>query len=295
MTQASLTSYAGAAWARASRRIAGSARLTQALREAAFSRARRRPPSDPAYPVTIVVVGRQKGVRHIQALARQFAPADLRVWALDGELPELAEHVVGRGPGAKFELLNRMVQARPIPADHWVVVADDDVVLSHGSANTLLAIGDRAGFDLFQPAHSVASFHSHDFVVGRPLVKADLVSFVEIGPLFVISPAARAQFLPFPEGIGMGYGLELTWWRQQQDGARLGLVSQTRLVHCSPVGKMYPSEEEEARLSLALTEYGFHGLWELPVTLSTWWRWAAQPPWSAPSSAGDIPAPPEPG
>lgn len=229
----------------------------------------------------MLVVGRQRGAPLIRAVARQFAVRDLRVWALDGDLEGLEESTVGGGPGLKFDLLNRLLQLRPVPSDHWVAVVDDDVVLTRGSGQDLIRVGDRSGFDLFQPAHSLASIRSHDFVVARPFVRADLVSFVEIGPLFVISPEGRDRFLPFPDDIGMGYGLELEWWRLARHGARLGLVSECRMVHCSPVAQTYSSAEEETRLALALAEEGFDRVQQLHVILLTWWRWLSRPPWAA--------------
>lgn len=227
----------------------------------------------------MLVVARPRNVRYVRILARQFAAADLRVWAIDGPVEELRPHTVGTGPGQKFELLNRLLASSPVPDDHWIVVADDDVVISRGTGQELIRVGDRARFDLFQPGHSLSSLYVHTFLVGRPGVRADLVTFVEIGPLFVVAPTKRAAFLPFPDDVGMGYGLELQWWGEQSAGARLGLVSQCLMTHLNPVGAMYEVGDEKGRLHEALAEVGLSRLAAAQENRGRWWRWSADPPW----------------
>lgn len=228
----------------------------------------------------MLVVARPRNVQYVQTLARQFAAADLRVWAMDGPIEELRPHTLGSGRGQKFELLNKLLDAAPIPDEHWVVIADDDVVLSRGTGQELIRIGKRARFDLFQPAHSLTSLYIHTFLVGRPAVRADVVTFVEIGPLFVVAPSKRGVFLPFPADAGMGYGLELEWWAAQQSGdARLGLVSQCLMTHLNPVGSMYEVDREKGRLREALAEAGLSHVGASQENRGRWWRWTADPPW----------------
>jgi hypothetical protein len=261
---------------------AGAARRTRSTkrhRDIVLQRALRRGAPEARYPVTMLVVARSRNAHQVKALARQFAVTDLRVWGLDGPIEALRPHTVGTGPGQKFELLNRLYEASPIPGDHWIVVADDDVVLSRGTGQKLIQIGARARFDLFQPGHSLSSLYIHTFLVGRPAVRADLVTFVEIGPLFVVAPSKRGTFLPFPDGVGMGYGLELQWWKHQSEGGRLGLISQCRMVHLSPVGALYEVGEEKERLRRALADAGLSDLGASLENRGRWWRWSANPPW----------------
>lgn len=227
----------------------------------------------------MLVVARRRNVEYVQTLARQFGATDLRVWAMDGPIEELRAHTQGSGPGLKFELLNRLLEASPVPENHWVVVADDDVIMSRGTGQELIHIGDRAGFDLFQPGHSLSSLYIHTFLVGRPAVRADRVTFVEIGPLFVVAPSKRPAFLPFPDDVGMGYGLELRWSERQAAGASLGLVSQCLMMHFNPVGAMYEVDREKRRLHDALADAGLSHIGASQENHGRWWRWSADPPW----------------
>lgn len=256
--------------------------VSRRYRDLVLRRASRAPIPDSPYKVTMLAVGRQRNAEYLTAVSRQLAAEDIRIWSLDGPITGLEPQTRGIGPGTKFELLNRLLAENPIPDDHWIVIADDDVVLSHGSGPKLIAIGEKAGFDLFQPTHSLASLYTYDFLLALPWVRAELVSFVEIGPLFVVSPRGRPLFLPFPSDIGMGFGLELRWWEQSLGGARLGTVSDCRMVHCAPVGASYAFEDEKMRFKALLQEHGLTAIGDAQIRLGRWWRWSVSPPWAVP-------------
>jgi hypothetical protein len=86
--------------------------------------------------------------------------------------------------------------------------------------------------------------------------------------------------MPFPDGIGMGWGLELDWIDLQEDGCRLGIVDSTPIRHLSPFAAAYPADDEIARLTRLLEERGAPGWRGLRRTLATWRPWRRRPPWA---------------
>jgi hypothetical protein len=248
-------------------------------RRIAVARARlARHPHGP--PLVLISVYRRRWASTIAGMLRQVPEgADIRLWALDEVDPALEDATVGVGGGEKWELVNRLLDTRPLPEGAWVVVADDDVVFSAGDMGSFLRLSEKAGFDLAQPAHSLMSIHSHQFNVGRPLVRAGRVGFVEIGPIFAVAPGARHRFLPFPGDIGMGWGLEVLWSRQRREGAHLGVVDACRMVHCGAVGVAYDRNAAEAALAPLLAEGGASAIYDLMSRHGRWWRWQSVPPW----------------
>ncbi len=126
---------------------------------------------------------------------------DLRLWALDEPEPRLAEHTIGSGSGGKFELLDRLFKSRPVGSEDVVVCSDDDLIIERGSLSQLLELGRVAELDLFQPAHAWWSQVSWPYTCVRYLSRVRLTGFVEIGPLFCVSPSARASVLPVGKRI----------------------------------------------------------------------------------------------
>jgi hypothetical protein len=203
------------------------------------------------------------------------------LWALDEPDPALAELTAGSGTGAKFELINRLVAERPPePGDH-VVVADDDAVFVQGQLVAFLETAEAAGLDLAQPAHVLRSNISHRITWRRPLSTARLTSFVEIGPRGAAAPGGRHRVVPFPNGVGMGWGLDLEWADLRDEGCRLGIVDATPIRHLAPFASAYAPDEEIAKLTRLLEERGTPGWKGARRTLATWRPWRRRPPWLA--------------
>jgi hypothetical protein len=201
------------------------------------------------------------------------------LWALDETDPALDDLTLGSGPGAKFDLLNRLLDERRPPSGSPVVVADDDVVFVRGDVSSFVLAAQAARLDLVQPAHVLWSNISHRITWMRPHAKARLTTFVEIGPIFAVSAGWRDRVLPFPQGIGMGWGLDIGWMGLRGEGCRLGIVDSTPIRHLSPFAAAYRSDEEMARVNRMLEERGAAGWGDLRQTLATWHRWRARPPW----------------
>jgi hypothetical protein len=222
--------------------------------------------------------------RNVAVLQRLLAPAleagwAVRLWALDERDPALDGLTAGAGPGTKFELVNRLAAESPPERDANVVVADDDALFVRGTLVSFVAKAAAAGLDLAQPAHVPWSNISHRITWMRPLSAARLTTFVEIGPIFAVAPAWRQRVLPFPDDVGMGWGLELQWMDLREDGCRLGIVDATPIRHLARFATAYAPDEEVAKLTQLLEERGAPGWQGLRKTLATWRPWRSQAPW----------------
>jgi glycosyltransferase involved in cell wall biosynthesis len=236
-------------------------------------------------PGRALVMGiyRRRNADRIGLLVREARDRgwDVRLWALDETAAELAGFTVGTGPGGKFALLNRLLGAGPLEPYDWVVVTDDDVVLTTSGLAQLLSVCETAGFALAQPAHYERSHHSYTVNARRNLAVARLVQFVEIGPLFAVRGAWLDRVVPFPESYGMGFGLELEWADLRREGARLGVVDATPCRHLEPIGRGYREDAEIASYKSLVRTRGSVSLQDLQTTLGTWRPWRSRPPWQA--------------
>lgn len=231
--------------------------------------------------IILVSIYRRRNAPILAALIDQLPPsARILLWCLDDvDSSPLADYTVGHGPGSRWVLLNRLLDGASLAEGEWVVVADDDVYFSRGDVSRFVRTAARAGFDLSQPAHGFASTHTYQFNRGHPLSRADLVGFVEIGPIFALGPHRRSRFLPFPEGEGMGWGTEVEWSAARRYGARLGLVHSCRIVHCGPVGATYSRPDADAALRRVLDQHGIAAIEDLLESSGTWRLWQRRPPW----------------
>ena len=161
--------------------------------------------------------------------------------------------VEGRG---KFENLNRLLAAEGPQAD-WLLVVDDDVVLPPGFLDRFLALAERFGLKLAQPAHRLASHAAWPVTRRRPASVARETAFVEIGPVTAFHRDTFEALLPFPD-LRMGWGLDVHWSAVARDrGWRIGVVDATPILHATPAANAYGHAEaiEEARTFLAGRPY----------------------------------------
>jgi hypothetical protein len=138
----------------------------------------------------------------------------------------------------------------------------------------------RAGLGLAQPAHEQDSHASHKFTKVAEGSNVRLTTFVEIGPVFAVSPAWREAVLPFPPDVGMGWGIELGWSRLADRGCRLGIVDAVRLRHHVKPGTDYDVAAAMAEMRERFDAHGVGSWPEVQRTLATWRRWRPRPPWT---------------
>jgi hypothetical protein len=199
----------------------------------------------------------------LRAAARREPPRR-RVLALGIERPgsimgaaraELARSrhdvaVVTAPPGTrgKFENLNALLAEHP-PAGHdWLLVVDDDVALPRGFLDAFLCAAEGAGLKLAQPAHRLHSHAAWPVTRRRPGSTVRETTFVEIGPVTAFHRDTFDVLLPFPEGLRMGWGLDVHWAALARErGWAIGVVDATPVGHTGrPAGDAYPRAEAEA-------------------------------------------------
>lgn len=136
-------------------------------------------------------------------------------------------------PGiGKFEHINALLREQNVGVFDWVLVIDDDVSLPSGFLDTFLAVAEAGKLELAQPAHRRHSHAAWPVTLRQSGSDWRETSFVEIGPLTAFSRTAAAELLPFPEGLGMGWGLDVHWSAlAQANGWRIGVVDATPVAH----------------------------------------------------------------
>ena len=161
------------------------------------------------------------------------------------------------GERGKFENLNALLASCDVRAHDWLLVVDDDVVLPPGFLDRFLALAERAGLRLAQPAHRLASHAAWPVTRRRPASLVRETSFVEIGPVTAFHADTFDALLPFPD-LRMGWGLDVHWAAVARERAwKLGVVDATPILHTVPTAATYPREAAlaEARAFLADRPY----------------------------------------
>jgi hypothetical protein len=231
---------------------------------------------------TPVIVGvyRAPNAPHVERLLAPALAAGWSTawWALDEVAPALERYTVGTGPGEKLALLDEALQRHRRP-EGAVLLSDDDIRFERGDIVRLVALAERAGLGLAQPAHAPGSEVSHGITRARSRSRVRLTTFVEGGPLVVIAPEWTGRVLPLPRARGMGWGIELDWMDLSSDGLRLGIVDAAPIVHLGKVGGTYDDTAIRARMREELAERGVEDWGPLQHTLATWRPWQRRPPW----------------
>lgn len=174
--------------------------------------------------------------------------------------PALREETVLCGlTGGKFENLNLLLAEAPLVASHdWVLTVDDDVDLAPGFLDRFVALCERLGLDLAQPAQSMRSHAAWRVTRRRAFSLARRTDFVEIGPVTGFSRRAAAELLPFPE-LRFGWGLDNHWGALARErGWKLGVIDSLPVRHeTQKVASTYTHAEaiEEGRAFLATRAY----------------------------------------
>lgn len=161
--------------------------------------------------------------------------------------------------GGKFENVNRLLAAAsPLSEVDWVIVMDDDVDLPPRFLDRMLALCERLGLDLAQPAQSMRSHAAWRVTRRRPWSLARRTRYVEIGPVTLFRRAVAQELMPFPE-LRFGWGLDNHWGALAHErGWRLGVVDALPVRHeFQEVATAYTHAEAiaEARRFLAGRPY----------------------------------------
>lgn len=206
------------------------------------------------------------------------AGVPVHLWLLEPSAVAPSVATVGRGPGAKFDLVRKLITG--CEADSDVVILDDDVEWKVNDLVGFVALARQAGLDLAQPAHTYSSYSSHPITVGRPRSLVRLTTFVEIGPVIYVSGRARSDLLAPDVAIGMGFGSELRWWDvAQRSNYRLGIVDAARIRHVRPVGGGYDIAAAREASDRLVAQSALGSWQQMQQTLDCWRPRQPAPPW----------------
>ena len=235
-----------------------------------------------AHRVLVTGIYRQRNADILRRMLEGIDAGRVRtaLWALDAVAPSLESRTFGEGPGGKFELINRLLSLVPLVDSEYLAVADDDVSFTRGSLNRFVDVAAGGRLHLAQPAHDRRSHRSHEITRRRRFSKARQTTFVEIGPVFLVAPELRERVVPFPDGVGMGWGLELQWHDLHTAGARLGIVDAVAVRHHVPPGAGYDLEAERSANRERLKSRGWERMSDMQVTVQTWRPWQRKAPWA---------------
>jgi hypothetical protein len=161
--------------------------------------------------------------------------------------------------GGKFENLNAVLDEAPaLKKFHWIFVVDDDVTLSERFIDRFVAVSERLGFNIAQPAQSRRSHAAWPVTRRRPLTVARETPFVEIGPVTAFGQEPADHLLPFPP-LRYGWGLDLHWAALAAERKwRLGVLDAVPVRHDrEPVAASYDQAAavDEARRFLSSRIY----------------------------------------
>lgn len=223
----------------------------------------------------LVCIYRARNSQTVEALSASVTGSSY-LWALDRPTPELTNATVGFGAGSRFQNLNRLIAASD--PDRWLVVADDDVSLSRADLGQAVSLALAAGLDLASPTHGPGSFLNWDVTRSRMLSIVRLTRFVDQGPLLILSPRARLAMTPFPEDLGMGWGVEVLW--ATLTDLSIGVLDAVPMRHLAPVKRgNYDVDAEWKRAQDLLAESPWTTWPDLQKELGRWERLRRTPPW----------------
>jgi hypothetical protein len=236
---------------------------------------------DGTTPLLVLMVYRARNVRLVKALLSQFeSTADIRLWALDEIVPELASKTLGCGLGVRFSHINWLYNVEPVKEGSWLVIADDDFFFSKGNITSTITMMKRAGFSLAQPSQSMMGWWSDLFHVSRPLVQARDTNCVEQGPLFIADSEFLKIILPLPESNDMGWGIEAEWYQLNEGRLRIGIIDGCRVVHCGKVANSYAVGPALETMRKRVLDSGIESFWQLRSVNKYWFTWQRTPPWA---------------
>lgn len=210
----------------------------------------------------VYLADRENAIQHIvQALGESDAFVVDQKWiTLLGEPPseDVARVTVKRrfGRMAKFTLMNYLLATTAWRLYDYVILCDDDIRLPPSFIDRFLAMQERFGFALAQPARTHNSYIDHPITEQSDDFLARETRFVEIGPLTCIRADMMRLITPFDENAPMGWGLDFVWpCIAKQHGLHVGIVDATPVDHSMrPPVSSYAGGGTRVRMRAYLSE-----------------------------------------
>lgn len=203
----------------------------------------------PRQRITVVVPARPKNAANVAACVET-----LRSTRHDVDL-----QVVDPAGRPRFRTVEDAALTDGAIRGDWLLLVDDDVQLVPRFVDRLLGLAVAADLDLAQPAHRRHGHAAWEITRREPGALWRETTFVEIGPVTLLSRRAADVLLPFPADAGMGWGLDAHWAAvAAEHGWRMAIVDGLPVTHRdAPPATAYRRDDavEAAQRMLATRPY----------------------------------------
>jgi GT2 family glycosyltransferase len=209
----------------------------------------------PRQRITIVVPARPENATNVAACIET-----LRSTRHDVDL-----QVVDPAGRPRFQTVEEAVLTDGRIRDDWLLLVDDDVQLVPRFVDRLLGLTVAAGVDLAQPAHRRHGHAAWPITRREPGLLWRETTFVEIGPVTLLSRRAADALLPFPADVGMGWGLDAHWAAvAAEHGWRMAIVDGLPVTHrAAPPATAYRRDDAVEAAQRLLADRPYLPRWEL--------------------------------
>lgn len=209
----------------------------------------------PPQRITVVVPARPENAANVAACVET-----LRSTRHDVDL-----QVVDPAGRPRFQTVEQAALTDGRIRGDWLLLVDDDVQLVPRFLDRLLGLAVAAGLDLAQPAHRRHGHAAWPVTRREPGLLWRTTTFVEIGPVTLLSRRAADELLPFPADAGMGWGLDAHWAAvAAEHGWRLAIVDGLPVTHRgAPPATAYGRDDAVAAARRMLASRPYLPRWEL--------------------------------
>ena len=165
-------------------------------------------------------------------------------------------HVLQRGE-RKFGAIHKLLhQGSPLWDYDYVMLPDDDLMMSWVDLNNVFEICREHALELAQPALTAESFWGQQITLKQPGMRLRFTNYVEtMMPIFSVE--ALRLCAPTFRHAGIGWGLDLIWPALLGSPVdRIGVVDLIGVTHTRPVGGDYDGFDPQAELAALPLMYG---------------------------------------
>ena len=163
-------------------------------------------------------------------------------------------------PGAgKWANLNAALAEHPAAGYDWLMLVDDDVVLPRGFLDGFLALAERHGLALAQPAHAFRSHAAWRVTRRRPgVMAASPASSRSVpSPRSAQRHSGRCCRSPTSRWAGGSTPIGPRWPRR--GAGPVGVIDATPIRHLRPVAESYPRDAALAEAAAFLRDRPYVG------------------------------------
>ncbi|MFA4930101.1 MAG: hypothetical protein WC558_16415, partial [Patulibacter sp.] len=209
----------------------------------------------PRQRITIVIPARPENAANVAACAER----------LGSTRHDVDLQIVDPAGRPRFQTVEEAALTDGRIRGDWLLLVDDDVQLVPRFVDRLLGLAIAARLDLAQPAHRRHGHAAWAITRREPGVLWRETTFVEIGPVTLVSRRAADVLLPFPAEAQMGWGLDAHWAAVAAEHRwRLAIVDGLPVTHrAAPPATAYRRDDAVEAAQRLLAGRPYLPRWEL--------------------------------